>query len=315
MRIVVMGAGGTGGFFGGLLARAGEDVTFIARGEHLAAMRTRGLTVASRLAGDFTVAAPATDDPAEIGPVDLVLFCVKTYDTASAAARIRPVVGQDTLILPVQNGVDSAERIGQIVGRGHVLGGIAQVIAGITAPGVVGQTTGPGRLLFGELDGETSVRAEGVLATLRRAGIAAEIAPDIRVALWEKLTFICALSGVTALTRLPIGPILATPACRALFRAVMEETAAAACAEGVAVEAEGVQRAAALADRLEPWAYGSLYHDLAAGRRLELEALHGTVLRIGRQHGVPVPATFAIYAALSPYVEGTPVLPRPGDAA
>ncbi len=309
MRVAVMGTGGTGGYFGGLLARSGQDVTFIARGDHLAALRAHGLRVVSRLAGDFTVSAQSTDDPASVGPVDLLLFCVKAYDTNAAAALCRPLVGPQTVVLPLQNGVDAAERIGGVLGQDHVIGGVALVTAAIEAPGAIAQTGGPGKIVLGELAGGASARTERLVRALERAGIAVELHPAIRIALWEKFIFICAFSGVTALTRLPIGPILASPACAELFRGVMEEVAAVAHTSGIDMPKDSVERAFAMAERFEPWARGSLYHDLAAGRRLELETLNGTVTRLGRTHGVPTPLNGAVYAALQPYAEGAPALP------
>jgi 2-dehydropantoate 2-reductase len=309
MRIAVMGAGGTGGFFGGLLARAGEQVTLIARGPHLEAIQRQGLTVRSRLAGEFTIPVAATDDPRQIGPVDLVLFCVKTYDTAVAAEQARPLVGPDTVVLPVQNGVDSAARLAQVVGSRPVIGGVAYVFSSIAAPGIIVQVAGPGRLLFGELTGERSARCARLLQTFKRAGIAAEQPSDIRVALWEKFVNICAASGVTALTRLPIGTILACPETGALFRGTMEEVEAVGRACGIALPGGIVDRWWNFFVDLEPWARGSMAHDLAVGRRLELEALNGTVVRLGREHGIPTPLNFVIYAALKPYADGAPTPP------
>ncbi len=308
MRVAVMGAGGTGGFFGGLLARAGEDVTFIARGTHLEAIRGRGLTVKSRLAGEFTIPAKATDDPHEVAPVKLILFCVKTYDTDKAAEQMRPLVGPDTVILSVQNGIDNAERIAGIVGPEPVIGGVAHVFSAIEAPGVIAQTAGPGRILFGEIAGGTSPRTERLLRTFQRAGIAAELRPNIRVTLWEKFLFICANGGITALTRLPLGVIRACPETNTLLRATMEEVEAVARACGIALPEGCVDEAIAFNASVEPGARSSLYHDLAAGRRLELEALHGTLVRLGREYGIPTPMNFAIYAALKPYADGAPIL-------
>lgn len=309
VRVAIMGAGGTGGYFGGLLARSGEDVTFIARGAHLAALRTNGLRVTSRLAGDFTVPVAATDDPSTVGAVDLALFCVKAYDTGTAAELSRPLVGPETVVLPLQNGIDSAERIGAVVGLDHVIGGVALITSTIEAPGVIAQTAGLGKILLGELTGGTSTRTERLLDAFQRAGIAAELHPAIRTALWEKFIFICAFSGVTALARLPIGPILASPACSALLRGIMEEVAAVARATGISVPDDGVERGFALAGGFEPWARGSLYHDLMAGRRLEMEILNGTVVRLGQDHAIPTPLNFAVYAALQPYAEGAPAAP------
>jgi 2-dehydropantoate 2-reductase len=309
MRIAVIGAGGTGGYFGGLLARAGEDVTFVARGAHLEALRTRGLTVESRLAGTFTVPVQATDDPGEIEPVDLVLFCVKTYDTDAAAESIRPLVRPDTMLVSLQNGIDNEERIARAVGRSPGIGAAAYVVSAIREPGVVAQTAGPGKIVLGELSGGASMRTQRLHATLQRAGIAAELHHDIRVVLWQKFLFICAFSGVTALTRLPIGTVLADPVTKALFRGTAEEVEAVARAGGIDLPANCVEQALATAAAVEPWGRGSLYGDLVGGRRLELESLNGEVVRRGREYGVETPLDFVIYAALRPYVDGAPALP------
>jgi 2-dehydropantoate 2-reductase len=310
MRIAVMGAGGTGGFYGGLLARAGNDVTFIARGAHLDAIRARGLTVTSRLAGDFTIPARATADPSEIGHVDLVLFCVKTYDTEAAAALIRPAVGPHTVILSVQNGIDNDERIARVLGRGTAISAAAQVNAHVKEPGVIEQTAGAGRLIFGANAGNLGQRNEQLFQHCRDAGIAADLQPDINVVLWSKFVFICGFSGVTALTRLTIGPILACRETTELFRATMAEVVAVAASHDVPLAAAVSDQALSMAGRLEPWARGSMAHDLASGRRLELESLNGTVVRLGQAKGVPVPHNFAIYAALKPLVNGPAREPR-----
>src|SRR5215211_213898 len=228
MRIAIMGSGGTGGYFGGLLARAGEEVTFIARGAHLEALRLRGLTVKSRLAREFTLPVRATDTPDEVGPVDLVLFCVKTYDTDTAAESIHPLIGEDTMLLSLQNGIDNAERIAQTIGHESGLGAVAYVVSAIEAPGVVAQTAGPGKIVLGELAGGTSARTERLHGVLQRAEIAAEVHPDVRIAIWQKFLFICAFSGVTAVTRVAIGPIMADPATHTLFRGTLEESEAVA---------------------------------------------------------------------------------------
>ena len=309
MRMAVIGAGGTGGYFGGLLARAGEDVTFIARGAHLEALRTRGLTLESMLAGTFTVPVQATDDPSEVGPVDLILFCVKTYDTDAAAESIRPLIRPDTMLLSLQNGIGNEERIARVAGHTSAIGAVAYVSSAIKAPGVVAQTSGPGKIIFGELSGGESARTERLRDVLQRAGITAEVHPDIRVVLWQKFLFISAFSGVTTVTRLPIGTILADSVTHALFRGTVEEAEAVARASGIDLPADCVEQALATAAAAEPWARGSLYHDLAGGRRLELEGLNGEVVRRGREHGIETPLNFAIYAALRPYVDGPPVLP------
>jgi 2-dehydropantoate 2-reductase len=308
MRMAVIGAGGTGGYFGGLLARAGEDVTFMARGAHLEALRTRGFTLESRLAGTFTVPVQATDDPSEVGPVDLILFCVKTYDTDAAAESIRPLIRPDTMLLSLQNGIGNEERIARVAGHTSAIGAVAYVSSAIKAPGVVAQTSGPGKIIFGELSGGESARTERLRDVLQRAEITAEVHPDIRVVLWQKFLFISAFSGVTTVTRLPIGTILADSVTHALFRGTVEEAEAVARASGIDLPADCVEQALATAAAAEPWARGSLYHDLAGGRRLELEGLNGEVVRRGREHGIETPLNFAIYAALRPYVAGAPVL-------
>jgi 2-dehydropantoate 2-reductase len=309
MRIAVVGAGGTGGYFGGLLARAGQDVTFIARGAHLEALRARGLTVESKLAGTFTVPVQATDTPSEVAPVDLILFCVKTYDTDTAAEGIRPMIRPDAVLLSLQNGIDNEERIARAAGHASGIGAVAYVVSAIKAPGVVAQTAGPGKIILGELLGGASERTERLHDVLQGAGITAEVHPDIQVVLWQKFLFICAFSGVTAVTRLPIGTVLADPVSRALFRGAAEEVEAVARAGGIDLPADCVDQALATAAAVEPWGRGSLYGDLAGGRRLELESLNGEVVRRGRERGIETPLNFAIYAALRPYVDGAPASP------
>jgi 2-dehydropantoate 2-reductase len=233
MRIAVVGAGGTGGYFGGLLARAGQDVTFIARGAQLEALRTRGLTVESTLAGTFTIPVQATDDLNEVGPVDLILFFVKTYDTDAAAENIRRLIHPETILLSLQNGIDNEERIAQAVGHDSGIGAVAYVVSAIKAPGVIAQTAGPGKIVFGELGGGTSPRTERLHDVLQRAGIAVELHHAVQVVLWQKFLFICAFSGVTAVTRLSIGTILADPVTHGLFRGVSEEVEAVALARAI----------------------------------------------------------------------------------
>jgi 2-dehydropantoate 2-reductase len=306
MRIAVVGSGGTGGYFGGLLARAGEEVTFIARRANLEALRSRALTVKSRLAGEFALPVRATDSPDEVGPVDLILFCVKTYDTDSAAESIRPLLDTDTMLLSLQNGVGNAERIARKTGHEAKLGAVAYVVSAIEAPGVVAQTAGPGKIVLGELARGTSARTERLRGVLQSAGIAAEVHPDVRVAIWQKFLFICAFSGVTGVTRMPIGPIMADPETHALFKGSLEEVEAVARRGGIELPDDCIEQALTMAANVEPWGRGSLYHDLANGRRLELEALNGEVVRRGREHGIKTPLNFAIYAALRPYTNGAP---------
>ncbi len=310
MRVAVMGTGALGGFFGGLLARAGEDVTFIARGAQLDAIRARGLTVKSERVGEFAVRAPVTDNPAEVGPVDLVLFGVKTYDLEAAAEQMRPLLGPETVVLPVQNGADIAERVGRILQLACVLGGLTWVAARVDAPGIITQTASSGStmLVFGELSGGRSPRTERLLRTLDSAGITAELHPNVRVPIWQKFVAVCANSGMTALTRLSLGPILACPESRAMYRGAMEEVAAIARASGIDLPDAVAERTFSVMSGYPPTMRSSLANDLEAGRRLELEALNGTVVRLGREHGVPTPWNAAIYAALAPWAQGWPEL-------
>src|SRR6266487_2126307 len=304
MHIVVIGAGGTGGYFGGLLARAGEDVSFLAHGTQLEALRTHGLTVKSRLAGTFSLPVHATSDPQEIGAVDLVLFSVKTYDSRAASEGLHLLMGPETVVLPIQNGIDAAEQLGRQVGMQHLVGGVAYVTSQIESPGVIAQTAGAGSIELGELVGGQSERARRVQQVLRHAAIRAELPPDIRVALWEKFLFICAFSGVTALTRLPLGQVFAYPETSGLLTAILKEGEALAQAHGIALPDGIVERSYATLQALEPEAMGSMAFDLLAGRRLELEALNGTMVRLGQEHGLSLPFNFAMYAALKPYMNG-----------
>jgi 2-dehydropantoate 2-reductase len=311
MRIAVFGAGGLGGFFGGVLARGGEDVALIARGAHLEAIRAKGLTVKSQVCGDFTIPVQATDDPGEVGPVDLVLFCVKTYDIEAAAEQSRPLFGENTLLIPVQNGIEVPDQLARLLGEGHVLGGLTYVGGSIEAPGVVAQRGNTGELIFGELGGGKSPRTERVLKALRQAGLDATLEADIRRKMWEKFIVICATGGVLALLRQPFGPIFASPEASQLMRGAMEEAYALARASGIDLPNGTVDRLFEfLKNNVNPAAQSSTLQDLLDGRRLELEHLNGAAVRIGRQLGVNTPINFVIYAALKPYVQGSPVVSR-----
>ncbi|MGD8883322.1 MAG: 2-dehydropantoate 2-reductase [Desulfobacterales bacterium] len=306
MRIAVMGTGGTGGYFGGLLARAGEEVTFIARGAHLEAIRKSGLAIKSVLAGDFNIPAKVTDKPQDMGPVDLVLFCVKAYDNAAATDQIRPLIGPETVVLSVQNGIDNEQQIGALIGPEHVVGCVSYVSSTIESPGVIAQTGGPGKIVLGEMQGGTSVRTEALQSTLQNSGIAAELHSDIQVALWQKFLGICGVNGVTALTRLPMGEILACEETRKLMRGTMQEVETVARASGAKLPEGCVDQSMDFFSSVESSVRGSMYYDLAAGRRLELEVLNGKVVRLGNEHGIPTPINFAIYAALKPFLHGKP---------
>ena len=263
MRIAVMGTGGTGGYFGGLLARAGEDVTFIARGDHLEAIRKNGLAIKSVLSGDFTIPAKATDDTRDMGPVDLVLFCVKAYDNAAAADKIRPLIGSETIVLSVQNGIDNEQQIGEVIGPEHIVGCASYVSSIIESPGVIAQTGGPGKIVLGEMQGGKSERTEAIQSTLQNSGIAAELHSDIQVALWQKFLTICGVNGITALTRLPMGEILACEETRNLMRGTMQEVETVARACGANLPEGCVDQTMAFFSSLEPSVRGSMYYDLA----------------------------------------------------
>ena len=305
MRIVVMGSGGTGGYFGAKLARAGEDVTFVARGAHLEALRARGLRVKSTIDGEWVVRAPAVERLDGLPPADLVLFCVKSFDTDSAGEAIKPVVGPGTGVLPVQNGVDNEEKLERILGPGHAMGGVAQVLATIEAPGVVSHRF-LGRIVFGEMDGRESERARAFLQACERAGIPAEISANMLRALWEKYVFIAAQAGMTALTRCPAGVVRAVPETRRMYRLLLGEMVALGNAAGAGLDADLPDTAMGMLDNLGAAFTSSLHHDLAEGKRLELEALHGHAVRLGERHGIPTPMLFAVYAALKPYADGPP---------
>jgi len=299
MRIAVYGAGGVGGYFGGRLARAGADVRFIARGAHLQALRERGLRVRS-VTGDFEVRVPATDDPAEIGSCDFVLFCVKSFDTGAAAARLGPLVGEGTAVVSLQNGVENEETLARAVGEDHVMGGAAFIFAEIAGPGVIRHTGGPASITFGELDGRASERAQRLLARCEQAGFGAELSADIKTVLWAKLAFICAQAGLTAAVRLPIGEIRGAAAAWAAFGRLVAEVCAVAEAEGHPVPPAARERALALAQAM-PDSFSSLHDDLVAGHRMELDALHGFIVRRAARHGLAVPMSEAVYAILQPW--------------
>lgn len=302
MRIAVFGSGAVGGYFGARLAAGGSNVQFVARGDNLAAMRERGLEVES-VFGDLHLGPDAfgvTDDPASIGPCELVLFTVKSYDTDAAAAQLAPLLQAQTGVISLQNGIDNEERIAARIGAEHVVGGAAFLFAHRAGPGHLRHTGGPARIVFGEMDGRRSERVEAFLAECERAGIAAEVAPDVQVALWSKFVFLCAQAGLTAATREPIGVIREIPETAALFRRVMEEIAALGRAEGVALPDDLVERQVEFAASLEPHARSSLYDDMVAGRPMELEALLGEVVRRAARAEIAAPVSAALYGVLLP---------------
>jgi 2-dehydropantoate 2-reductase len=304
MRIAVMGAGGVGGYFGARLAHAGHDVAFVARGRHLAAMRERGLTVKSAL-GDLHLPQPTvTDDPATLGWFDVVLFAVKLWDTESAAASIRPLLATGGVVIPFQNGVESIERIGAVVGRDQVMGGVAYIAAKIAEPGVIAHTGTMARLVFGAVVPTQQSAADELLAACKGAGINAEVAVDIRKALWVKFGFLVALSGMTAATRQPIGVIRADPDLRATFEAAIREVWELGRARGIALPDDFVGEQMRFGDGLPAEMKASMLHDLEAGNRLEAAWLSGAVARMTKEAGGNAPVNATLYAAVKPYAMG-----------
>jgi 2-dehydropantoate 2-reductase len=299
VRVAVFGAGAVGSYLGSRLAAARADVSLIARGAHLDALRERGLTLITP-DGVTTTAVRATDDPAAIGPVDLVLFCVKSYDTETAAQRLAPLIGPETAVLSIQNGIDNEAKIAAVIGPQHVLGAAVYVIAAVESPGVV--RTGPARLLLGELEpGRPTARVERIVELARAGGIDATAVPDARVAKWEKFTVLVAFSAMSAATQLAIGDIRQAPAAVEMLGAIMREAWTVGRALGVPLANDLVDRHLQLVLRQTDTAGASLRHDLMTGRRMELEALQGTLRRLGRESGVATPWTDAAYAVLQPW--------------
>jgi 2-dehydropantoate 2-reductase len=307
-RVAVVGAGGTGAYYGGALARAGADVTMIARGPHLDAINKNGLQLNSVLLGDFQVECTATDDMSSVDRVELVIFAVKSWGTDAAIEAMASggMVGEGTMILSTQNGIDSEPLLSKAFGAEHVLGSTATVSALIAEPGVVNQNGGPGTLVIGELGGNGG--SERVTALVERcvaAGLAASVDENIEMALWMKFTFICALSGMTALTRKPIGDIFAQETTTEMYLQVLSEVAAVARAKGIPISQEMVDNTLKATQGREPFIIGSMGHDLIAGNPIEIGLLNARVVEMGKELGVPTPANFAIEAALRPHEGGT----------
>ena len=298
-----MGSGGVGGYFGAKLQRAGERVTLVARGPHLDAIKRAGLAIRSASEGDTVVKPGVVERLEGVERADAVLFCVKSFDTDDAAARLWSVLGPDTPVLSLQNGVDNEDKIDAKLGAGRAMGGVAQVFATIESPGVI-RHHAAGRIIFGELDGRISDRAERLRDAFARAEVPVELSRTIRRALWEKYLLICAVGGTTAVTRETIGAVRGTPATWQLFRRILEEVAALARASGVDLADDAVDQIMKFAETIPPANRASLAQDVLQGRRLELEALHGHAARLGERLGVPTPAIFAVYAALAPHAAG-----------
>ena len=300
MKILIMGTGGVGGYYGGLLAQQGNEVTFIARGAHLYAIRHEGLKVKS-IHGDFRVfPANATEDPARVEPVDLVLFCVKTYNTDEAAEGIRPVIGAQTAVLSLQNGVDAAERIGKVIGMEHVISGATWLSSAVEEPGVIKQISQFRRIVFGELAGGRSERLQSIFEVLNSTGVTVEVSEDIQKILWTKFVFISAVSAFGSLTRLPMGDYRSVPETRSLLSGIMREVEALARAQGIPLDPDVVQKSLEFMDHTAPHIKPSMQLDVESGRRTELESMVGVIGRKGRQLGIPTPVADFLYSSLLP---------------
>jgi 2-dehydropantoate 2-reductase len=306
MRIAVVGAGGVGGGFGAALAKAGAQVTFIARGDHLAAMKKHGLRVVGGRGETHLSPTQATDDPRQVGPVDFVLFCVKLWDVESAGQHIRPLVGADTAVIPLQNGIDAPERLLPILGEQAVMGGVAQISASITAPGVVTQVGSFMRLLFGELDGRTSRRGQAFYDMCKKAGFEATHSDQIVTELWMKFILLATNASVMALARQPIGKLRGDPDMQPQFVAAYQEVIDVGRARGVPLPADALDKMLAFNAGAPPAMKPSMALDLERGNRIELPWLGGKVVELGRKLGVPTPTHSLMYAALKPYVMGAP---------
>ncbi len=304
MKIAVMGAGALGCYFGGRLAQAGLETAFIARGAHLEALQRDGLFIESPLGNAHITPVTATDDPAAVGPVDLVLFLVKLYDTESAARQMAPLLGPQTAVISFQNGIEAWERIGRIVGMDRVIGGTAFIPADIRAPGIVRHNGPFARLTIGEFDGRQSARCEAIREAFMRANVNIAVVEDIQVKIWEKFIVLSALSGVTTLTRLPIGNILGDALCAELFAAAIEETSAVGKAACPDLPDDAAATAMTAVRGFPKPMRASMLDDLERGKRLELNDLSGAVVRFGEKFGVATPVHRTILQALHPYGQG-----------
>lgn len=306
MRIAILGSGAVGGYYGALLARAGHDVAFIARGAHLDAIRTHGLRVRSAAVGDFAAHGRADSDPAALGEADLVIVAVKTYDNASALPLLAPLLGAGTVVLTLQNGVDSAGEVAAVAGRARVLAGATYVATAIAEPGVIEQTGTHRRIVFGEVfdaGREPSARVRAVEAALRGADIHAEAVADARPAVWEKFVYLAAFAGMTGAARLPIGPLREVPGFYDFALRACSEIAAVARAEGITLPEDLADRLRAYIDTLPASTRSSLLIDLQGGKRIEIESLPGSVVRRAAAAGLDTPIMRTLYTVLRPWAD------------
>ena len=307
MRFAILGSGAVGGYFGAKLAKAGQEVTFIARGAHLEAIRHRGLEVRSAKLGDFTVRAAAESDTTRIGHVDVVIVSVKAYDNATALPMLAPMIGADTAVLTLQNGVDSVDECAAIAGERHVLGGTTYVATALEGPGLIVQTGVHRSIIFGEVFGDMSRisrRVQAIAEVLASADIHTTPVADARVPIWDKFVYLAAFSGFTGASRLAIGHIWKYPHVQDMFYTCSREIAAIAKAEGVTISADRFDTLKEYMTNLPPTTRSSLLIELEQGKRIEVEALQGAAVRRAAKHGVPVPIVSTLYTLLKPWENG-----------
>jgi 2-dehydropantoate 2-reductase len=307
MRFAILGSGAVGGYFGAKLAKAGQDVSFVARGAHLEAIRTRGLEVRSAQLGDFVVRAAAESDTSRIGPVEVAIVSVKAYDNATALPMLKPLLGPDTVVLTLQNGVDSVDEVAAITGERHVLGGTTYVATALEGPGLIVQTGVHRSIIFGEVFGDTSKitpRVQAIADVLAAADIIVTPVADARVPIWDKFVYLAAFAGFTGASRLAIGHIWKYPHVQEMFYACSREIAAIAKAEGVTISTNRFEKLEEYMTNLPPSTRSSLLIDLEQGKRIEVEALQGAAVRRAAKHGVPVPIVSTLYALLKPWENG-----------
>lgn len=309
MKFAILGSGAVGGYFGAKLALSGQDVTFIARGAHLEAIRSRGLEVKSAKLGDFSVRAAAESDTAKIGPVDVAIVSVKTYDNATALPMLKPLVGLETVVLTLQNGVDSVDDVAAVVGERHALGGTTYVATALEGPGLIVQTGVHRSIIFGEVSGDrdrVSARVQKLADVLAAADIQVTPVPDARVNIWDKFVYLVPFSGFTGSARLPIGHFWQHAHAQEMFYAASREVAAIAKAEGVTISANRFETLKEYMDNIPFTTRSSLLIDLEFGKRIEVEALQGAAVRRAKKHGIPAPIVSTLYAALKPWEAGSP---------
>jgi 2-dehydropantoate 2-reductase len=308
MRFAILGSGAVGGYFGAKLARAGQDVTFIARGAHRDAIRERGLEIRSAKLGDFVVRAPAESDTGRVGPVDVVVVAVKAYDNDTAFPMIPALVGPDTVVLTLQNGVDNVHQLAAVVGEARVLGGTTYVATALEAPGLIVQTGVHRSIIFGEVFGARGLtpRVQAIADVMTPADIQVTAVPDARTPLWDKFVYLVPFSGFTGAARLPIGYIWKHPHVRAMFYAAAREVAAIAAAEGVTISPNRFETLEEYMANIPPTTRSSLLIDLEQGKRIEVEALQGAAIRRAAAHAVPAPIVSTLYAALKAWESGNP---------